>query len=371
MRIPVDWDLVCRHRCILRILASPYRETEKYNPVPSLLYQTMEEQGAEVEQFTARRLVFGSWDVWHLHWPEQLLGFSKSFELPLKLVKFWAKLKIARAKKIRIFWTVHNLRPHERRHAILERLFWWAFLSNTDGIICMTRSGRELLHSEYPLTRKRPIFIIPHGHYRGVYPDSVDKNEARNALHIGLNEVVVTFIGQIRDYKGVPTLIRCFNVAAVPTSRLLIAGEPQNEKLAREIGEAVSGNTSVQLHLRFIGEEELQLYLGAADLVVLPYKDILNSGSALLALSFDRPILVPNKGALVELGEVIGPEWVRLYAGDLTPQILRDAILWAKDARVNHRGPAPLEPLNWDRIATLTMTAFSAPLDVFRNNVDD
>lgn len=352
----------------MKILASPYRETEKYNPVPALLYQAMEKQGAEVKQFTARRLVVESWDVWHLHWPEHLLGSSGSFGFSLRLVKFWAKLKIARAKKIKIFWTVHNLRPHERRHPILERIFWRAFLPNLDGIICMTRSGRELLNNEHPLTSTRPIFIIPHGHYRGVYPDFVGRDDARRVLEIGLDEVVLTFIGQIRDYKGVPNLIRCFSAAAMPDSRLLIAGQPQSEKLAHEIDEAVSGNASVQLHLRFIGEEELQLHLRAADLIVLPYKDILNSGSALLALSFDRPILVPNKGALGELSEVIGPEWVRLYAGDLTPQILRDAMLWAKDMPVNNRGPAPLEPLNWDRIATLTMAAFSAPLVLSRGD---
>jgi beta-1,4-mannosyltransferase len=41
----------------------------------------------------------------------------------------------------------------------------------------------------------------------------------------------------------------------------------------------------------------------AADLIALPYKEILNSGSAILALSFDRPILVPAAGALAELSE--------------------------------------------------------------------
>jgi beta-1,4-mannosyltransferase len=329
----------------------------------------MEEQGAEIKQFTFRRLVFESWDVWHLHWPEHLLDLSESFWFPLELVKFWAKLKIARAKNIRIFWTVHNLRPHERRHPVWERIFWWVFLPNVNGIICMTRSGQEQLHSEHPLTSTRPIFIIPHGHYRGVYPDFVGRDEARKVLHIGLSEVVVTFIGQVRDYKGVPHLIRCFNTAAVPASRLLIAGKPHNEKLAHEVEEAASGNTDVQLYLKFIDVEEMQLHLRAADLVVLPYKDILNSGSALLALSFDRPILVPNRGALGELYEVMGPEWVRLYTGDLTPQILRDAILSAKDTHVNNRGSAPLEALNWDRIAALTMAAFSAPLDLCRNNV--
>jgi beta-1,4-mannosyltransferase len=350
-------------------LASPYRETEKYNPVTSLLYQAMEEQGAEVEQFTGRRLAFESWDVWHLHWPEQVLGVSRW--LPWNLFKFWAKLKIARAKKIKIFWTVHNLRPHERRYPFFERIFWWILLPNVDGFICMARSGREQLHIEHSLTRKLPVFIIPHGHYRDVYPDNINKDEARRTLGIGTGETVIAFIGLIRGYKGVPHLIRCFNAAALPASRLLIAGEPQDEILVREIDEAVSGNTMVQLHLRFIGEEELQLHLRAADLVVLPYKDILNSGSALLALSFDRPILVPNRGALGELCEVIGPEWVRLYVGDLTPQILSDALLWAAEVPVNDRGSAPLESLSWRHIAALTIAAFSAPLNLRQNSVGD
>ena len=329
----------------------------------------MEEQGAEVRQFTFRRLILESWDVWHLHWPEHLLGLSGSFQFPWKLAKFWVKLRIARAKKVRIFWTVHNLRPHERRHPVLEWMFWSVFLPNVSGIICMTRSGREQVQSEYPATSTRPIFIIPHGHYRGVYPDVVGRDEARRALHIGLGEVVIAFVGQIREYKGVPDLIRCFNAAAVPAARLLIAGKPQSEKLAREIEEAVSNNAAIQLYLKFIDAVDMQLYLRAADLIVLPYKDILNSGSALLALSFDRPILVPNRGALGELFEEMGPAWVRLYAGDLTPQILRDAILWAKAAPVKNRNPAALEALSWDRIAALTMAAFSAAQDLPRSNV--
>ncbi len=222
-------------------------------------------------------------------------------------------------------------------------MFWSVFLPNVNGMICMTRSGREQVQSEHPATSTRPIFIIPHGHYRGVYPDVVGGEEARKALHIGVGEAVVAFVGQIREYKGVPNLIRCFNAAAVPAARLLIAGKPQSEKLARGIEEAVSGNAGIQLYLKFIDAAEMQLYLRAADLIVLPYKDILNSGSALLALSFDRPILVPNRGALGELFEEMGPAWVRLYAGELIPQTLRDAIFWVRDARVDNRSPAPLE----------------------------
>lgn len=349
-------------RCILKILASPYTETREENPVISLLYQAMERQGAEIKPFTSRRLAFESWGVWHLHWPEQLLALADSFWFPLELAKFWTKLKIARAKKVKIFWTAHNLRPHERRHPLWERIFWWVFLPNVDCIICMTSSGRDQLQKVHPVTSTRPIYIIPHGHYRGVYPDDVGRIEARQALHIGQDKVVVTFIGQIRDYKGVPQLIRCFNAAAIPASRLLIAGKPQNDKLDREIGEAASGNTDVILHLKFISAEEIQLFLRAADLVVLPFTDILNSGSAILALSFDRPILVPNLGAMGELYDMLGPKWLRLYTGDLTAQTLREAILWSKDMSATNPGLAPLEALSWDHIAMQTITAFSAPL---------
>lgn len=342
--------------CKLRILASPYRE--KYNPFTSLLYQAMEAQNAEVAQFTAWRLVFGSWDIWHLHWPEQVLGSSDW--LSLKFIKFWAKLKIARARKIKIVWTVHNLGPHERRHPWLERMYWRIFLPNLDGIICMTESGREQLHSEHPLTGKLPVFIIPHGHYRGVYPDEVGKDGARQALGIGQDEAVIAFVGQIRGYKGVPHLIRCFNSAALPASRLLIAGESREEDLVREINDAVASHRNVTLCLEFVDANKLQLYLRAADLIALPYNDILNSGSAVLALSFDRPILVPNRGAMGELYEVMGPQWVRLYDGELTPQALRDAVIWFREKQADGIRTAPLEALGWDHIARLTMTAFGS-----------
>ena len=83
----------------------------------------------------------------------------------------------------------------------------------------------------------------------------------------------------------------------------------------------------------------------AADLMVLPFSQILNSGSALLALSFNVPILVPAQGTLIELAELVGPEWVRTYPDTLTPEILADALQWAAQPRPT---PAPLDHFDWD-----------------------
>jgi glycosyltransferase involved in cell wall biosynthesis len=50
-----------------------------------------------------------------------------------------------------------------------------------------------------------------------------------------------------------------------------------------------------------VPSENLQLYLNACDVVVLPYREDLTSGAAMLALSFGRPVVAPRMGTLEEL----------------------------------------------------------------------
>ena len=344
----------------LRILASPYLEWSDSNPVLALLYEAMEMQNVQITAFSTRKLWQGTWNVWHLHWPE-LLVTGPQIRAPIKkLLKFYVQLKIARVKRTKIFWTAHNLRRHERDHPLLEWLFWRIFLFNLDGIICLSESGRKQLHIEHPQTRSVPTFSIPHGHYRGVYPDNMNKAEAREELHIPADEFVMTFLGQIRPYKGVLSLIKCFTRANIAHTQLLIAGRPIDEVVLRELKDAAARNPHIRLYLDFIDRAEIQKFLRATDLVILPYKEILNSGSAILALSFDRPVLVPTLGALAELAEMIGTDWVRLYDGELSPEIIRDAIDWFKRRQAGSDAHAPLEDLNWDGIAEATIRAFQS-----------
>ena len=166
----------------MRILASPYLETIELNPVQSLLYRSMENLGVEVAGFSGRRLLFEQWDIWHLHWPESIVNEPNASRVAVRLLKFWAKLKLARIRNMKIFWTVHNLRPHDRDHPLLEQIFWHMFLPNVDGLICMSESGKQQLYRQHVRARAHPVYVIPHGHYRGVYPDSMSREHARRAL---------------------------------------------------------------------------------------------------------------------------------------------------------------------------------------------
>ena len=87
------------------------------------------------------------------------------------------------------------------------------------------------------------------------------------------------------------------------------------------------------MEFEFVKTEDVSKFMQAADLVVLPYRAILNSGSALLALSFNRPILVPDLGSMGDLKNDFGSAWVRTFSGDLDATILAHSLEWAMESR--------------------------------------
>ena len=343
----------------LRVLASPYRELGEMNPHPSLLYDAIESNGVRVSSFSGRKLLRGEGDVWHLHWPlERYFSTASPVRIFVGLCRFWLLLKIARLRKTKIVWTAHNLFPHDGKYEVLQKLFWHIFLPEVRAIICMSKSAEQLLFSEHPRCKLIAIYIIPHGHYRGAYPDTITKVAARGELNIHADQFVIAFVGRIRPYKGILELSRCFNNSKLFDCELLIAGIAEND-LASKLLEVAAVNNFIKLYLDFINPENMQIYLRAADLVILPYREVLNSGSAILALSFDRPILVPAIGVLPELRDIAGSDWVMTYNGELTPKIIYEAVGWAKARKQGACERAPLEFLDWRRVAEQTIDVYN------------
>jgi hypothetical protein len=98
--------------------------------------------------------------------------------------------------------------------------------------------------------------------------------------------------------------------------------------------------------------------LGAADLVVLPFHSILNSGSVLLALSHNRPVLAPRIGALPEIQAQVGAHWLRLYEGEISPAVLAAAV--AEPAPHEDERP-DLTAFDWQPIAERTVEFYKLP----------
>ena len=345
-------------RGALRVIAWPAFVNRAQNPYNALLYDALTALGVRVDDFTPLRLLFGPYQIWHIHWPESILNLPRLWQaIPLTLLLRFL-LIVARARRIKIIWTAHNLRSHEGLYPRVEARLWRTLLGRVDAVIALTEAGRDLTLQQFPCLRARPTFVIPHGSYRAAYPAEQTRDAARRQLGLPRGARVLVSLGQLRPYKNLPHLIRTFRQLSARDVFLVIAGAPSDPALVDEIRAAAGADPRIRLHLRFIPGERLQSYLAAADLVVLPYREILNSGSAVLALSFERPILVPALGALPELQGKMGTAWVRTYEGELGAEALAEALIWALDAP--REATQLFGELSWERIARQTLRAYRA-----------
>ena len=143
------------------------------------------------------------------------------------------------------------------------------------------------------------------------------------------------YFGIIRPYKDVERLIEVFTSPRAPGQRLRIVGSPTPE-LRERIAELAAPAANVSTRLAFVDDDELVREISRASLVVLPYAEMHNSGAALVALSLDRPILVPRTPSNSALAAEVGPGWVIEYDGELT-----DAVLTAAQEAVTRSTPPP------------------------------
>ena len=97
-----------------------------------------------------------------------------------------------------------------------------------------------------------------------------------------------------------------------------------------------------------ISDAKCEAIVDSADAVVLPYRNILNSGAALFALSRNRPVLAPSIGSLPELRETVGSDWIYLYHGEFNQSVLIDFLAWVQET--SRAEVAPLDSHAWSRV---------------------
>jgi glycosyltransferase involved in cell wall biosynthesis len=367
---PVDGPLMTsadRERKELRVLARPAFKDGVKKPYNFLLYGALQRLGVKVSEYEARRLLQGHVDIWHVHWPESLIETRSELRAWLSAQQYRLLLHLARRQGIKLIWTIHDLVPHDLVYPRIEWAFWHDVIDRVDAVIALTRNGLDVAREKYPRLQTCPAFVIPHGHFRDAYPRTVSREEARGILGISPEKRVIAYFGQIRPYKNVPRLVQVFRSLPGDDLMLLICGRISKRTGGRqEIVAAAEGDPRIRLELRYIKPEEIQVFLLAADLMVFPYSEILNSGSAILALSYDRPVVAPNLGALPELRTLVGDAWMRGYEGDIDARILADSLAWALQTERPPR--APLEDLDWTKIGAQTLDAYWAVVRNGQNN---
>ena len=113
---------------------------------------------------------------------------------------------------------------------------------------------------------------------------------------------VALFFGHVRPFKGLDLAMRAWALLK-SDAVLLVAGElwwqspSEVEQLAKELGIA----ERVKFDFRFIPDSEIATYFAASDVVLAPYRIEAQSGVALTAFHFGRPVIASDAGGLPEI----------------------------------------------------------------------
>ena len=348
----------------LRVLASPASTVVDSNPYIDELYGSVRACHVHVEEFSRRKLLARP-DVIHVHWPEFLVRWDRGVRIAvLDAAKVIALLTVARRRGARVVWTGHDLAPHESEHPVVERIYLRAFQRRTDHLISMSGAGIDALRARYPTIRDVPASVIPHGHYRDCYPPAPGQAEARRALGLPGDGQLLLSLGMIRPYKNFPALVGGLRADMASSLTLAVVGEVRDAQLKQELLSAAGDDPRIHLRLSRVPVAEIPLWHSAADVIVLPYTDgtALNSGAALLALSYNKPVVVRDSPTMRELQEAVGSQWVYCYTG--TPA---DALVLARDVLAAPRPQeCDLRSLDWPALGAATVAAYRAALGVRR-----
>jgi glycosyltransferase involved in cell wall biosynthesis len=206
----------------------------------------------------------------------------------------------------RIALTAHNVNAAVRdsKDNWLNRLslrFQYAFCSR---VFVHTDLMKRQLIEGFAVSANK-VTVIPYGINDAVPMVGLTQASARTRLDLASTDRVLLFFGQIAPYKGLEYLIDATATLTRrdPRIRLLIAGKVKRgwEQYWAETRPAITRHEirkKVVEHIRFIADDEIELYFAAADVLVLPYTDIFQSGILFLGYGFGIPVIASDVGSL-------------------------------------------------------------------------
>ena len=292
-------------------------------------------------------------DVVHIQWG-----------IPILSPVFFTILLISKLRKKKIIATVHNVIPHE--HSITDKILSALVFYFVDMFIVHSTRNIEEMNRIFGIPEEK-IIRIPHGILGSFKDGMVTQEDAREKLKLPLDDKIILFFGNIREYKGLDVMLEAFSyvIDEVNNVLLVIAGFPWAKW--EKYGELIEKNNlskNIKLFLEFIPSGEAKYFYYASDLVALPYREFMSqSGAGAVALAFEKPLIVTDVGGLPELVKdknfVVEPNNPRALAEEILLVLGDDELL--KKLSEDSRDLA--EEYSWDKIAEKTMELYKFVLD--------
>lgn len=275
------------------------------NPYQRLLYEAINRKfnvavsGHAKEALCERFLTEqrNDFDYLHFHWLHAFLDFSATDGAD----HFLRILSFAKTIGYKIIYTAHNIISHDSQFIERETLFRNMAAKYFDYALVHGNKAKDILVDKINVNPEK-IIKVPHGSYGDHYGQVINKEIARSEFGIDDDAVVFLFFGNIKGYKGLGNLLQAFErvYQANDKAVLIVAGrlvDPQSKVMMAQY----LAHPGIKFRTGFIEDSMVKVYFSAADYTVLPFKKILTSGSAVLSLTFQCPVIAPNEGLLPEI----------------------------------------------------------------------
>jgi D-inositol-3-phosphate glycosyltransferase len=262
---------------INRVFKGVWGRDNKYLRAFRMLYQLLK---------TLMAIKRDNYDIVHYH-------FFHYTIMELIFVRF------ANVFKFDLVVTVHDVESFSGGNSKVNNIF-----SHVDRVIVHNNISYNEFLKKVNYAEKN-IYIIPHGNYLPFIDDSrVTKESARKALGLE-NDNIVLFFGQIKGVKGLDVLLKSFKkvIEYCPNTKLLIAGKVWKDDWIyyQSLIDNDGLESFVLKRIQYIQDDEVSNYYKSADIIVLPYKEIYQSGVLLMAMSYGTPVIVSNIPGMTEI----------------------------------------------------------------------
>lgn len=312
--------------------------------------------------------------VFHLLWNNKFEYFDRT--VLMLYYKFLGK---------KIALTVHNVNSgvRDRRDTILNRLTLKVQYRLADRLFVHTEKMKTELINEFGI-KGAYVTVIPFGINNAVPNTDLTRAAARDRLGIWETEKTILFFGNITPYKGLEYLVDAFQRVQVAEQkyRLIIAGRPDNcSKYWAAIRQKLNNNglkERILLRDEFVPDDETELYFKAADVLVLPYTHVYQSGVLFLGYSFGLPVLAADVGSLKE--DIVEAETGFIFASqnssDLANAIRKyfaSEVYTSLDSRRQKIKDYAITKHSWELVAQITIDSYRQllQLDHRRNSFHD
>ena len=298
--------------------------------------------------------------IFHILWNNKFELFDRTF-----LMLYYKML----GKKI--IFTAHNVNAGVRdaNDSWLNRATLKFQYRLCGHIFVHTEKMKSELVSEFGVSEDK-VSVIPFGINNTVPNSTLTTEEARRQLNLGGRDKTLLFFGNIAPYKGLEFMVAAFIEIAKKDSnyRLIIAGRPKGcedywKRLEETIARSGVNNRVIQ-KIEYVPDTQTEVYFKAADVFVLPYVHVFQSGVLFLGYSFGLPVIAADVGSLKE--EIVEGKTGFMFAAGNAAELARaiknyfESDLYRQlDFRRKEIRDFANDRYSWSKVAAITTAVYS------------